>query len=58
MGFFLQKEEYQCVNSDQKDTVNGPSTKRCLLVCLMLEQNGQSGLNTLLANFANTTLYF
>ena len=27
--FFLQREEYQCVNSDQKDTANGQSTKRC-----------------------------
>ena len=34
--------------SDQlKDTANGQSTKRCLLVCFTLEQNGQPGLEIL-----------
>ena len=47
MGFFLQREEYQCVNSDQKHSANGQSTKRCPLVSLMLEQNGQLGLEIL-----------
>lgn len=45
MGFFLEREEYQRVNSYQKDTANGKSTKRCSLICLMLEQNGQTGLD-------------
>ena len=44
MGLFLQREEYQYVNSDQKDTANGQSTKRYLLVCLMSKQNRQAGL--------------
>jgi len=40
-GFFLTKRRInQCVNSDQKDTANGQSTKRCSLVSLMLEQKG------------------
>ena len=42
--FFLQSEEYQSVNSYQKETANGQSTKRCTLVCSMLIQNGQSGV--------------
>ena len=47
MGVFLQREEYQCVNSDQKHSANGQSTKRCPLVSLMLDQNGQLGLEIL-----------
>ena len=44
MCFFLQREEYQCVNPEQKDTANGQSPKRCSQVCLMLEQSRQSRL--------------